>query len=487
MTDTNQSGSPSSEPSFTRPPITLSDLPNVLQRAVEKMGWTQLMKVQASAIPYLLAGQDVMVQSHTGSGKTAAFVLPIMERIDASKKTCQALVLVPTRELAAQVAHEAERLGAESGINTVVVYGGVGYGDQIDGFRKGAHLVVGTPGRIIDHLIKGNLDLNNVKTLIFDEADRLMSMGFYPDMQQIRSYLPEQRHSFMFSATFPPSVQGLAKQFLRDPEILNLSHESVHVTDTEHIFYRVQSMAKDRALSRIIDMENPESAFIFCNTKSNVHYVATVLQRFGYDADQITSDLSQQARESVLTRVRQGRLRFLVATDLAARGIDVVHLSHVIQYDFPEDPESYIHRAGRTGRAGAGGIAISLVDVIEAMELKRTAKRYSIDMEEREVPSGEQVQTIVSERVIALLETKLRSRDRLHHERMQRLVPLARDLGESDDEIALIAMLLDDFYHDSLHGVPELPDDIKPKPAASPSAENKPRRSGKGGGRRRRR
>ncbi len=458
--------------------VQLEDLPESLQNAARNAGWRSLMPVQARAMPYLMARRDVMVQSQTGSGKTGAFVMPILARIDPSRPICQALVLVPTRELAVQVSREAEMLGGGSGINTVVVYGGVGYKEQLAGFREGAHLVVGTPGRILDHLLKGSLKIDRLSMLILDEADRMMSMGFYPDMEQVRSYLPESCDVHLFSATYPPGVRRLARHFMHDPEFLSLSESKVHVTDTRHIYYVVPAMDKDRALVRIIEMENPASGIIFCNTKMKVNYVTQVLQRFGYDADQISSDLAQSAREKVLGKLREKRLRFLVATDVAARGLDIINLSHVFLYDIPEDPESYIHRVGRTGRAGAAGVAITLADLMEKVELMRVAKRYGIDMEVRTAPTDEDVRGLIEERVTALLEARLRGRDRIQNERMQRFIPLARSLGESDDELAVIAMLLDDYYQETLHAPPMEPPEMTTQKKASPSRRRRPRNKG---------
>lgn len=446
------------EPENTLPEVALENLPQRLRDAAARAGWAKLMPVQAKAIPYMLAGRDMMIQSRTGSGKTGAFILPILDRIDPKRNECQALVLVPTRELARQVAQEAEMLSGDSGARVAAMYGGVRYGPQIDALRQGAHLVVGTPGRVLDHLLRRTLSLEHLKVLIFDEADRMLSMGFYPDMRQVQRYLPSRPvNACMFSATFPPHVINLARQFLRHPETLSLSRDHVHVTDTEHLYYTTPGMDKDRGLIRIIEVENPDSAIIFCNTKTKVHYVAVVLQRFGYDADELSSDLPQGAREKVLERVRQGTLRFLVATDVAARGLDIPELSHVIQYEPPEDPEAYIHRAGRTGRAGASGVAISLVAGVEKFELDRIAKRFGIDLQERPLPADEDVEAIVSQRVTALLEARLRDRDKLQTERSQRFVPLARSLAEDEDESDLIAMLLDDYYQQTLHAPPPQP------------------------------
>jgi ATP-dependent RNA helicase DeaD len=440
-------------------PVQAGDLPESLRKTVAKAGWKELTKVQSYSIPYLRAGRDIMIQSKTGSGKTGAFLLPILERLDPEADHCQALILVPTRELAQQVRKEAELLSSDTGIRTVAVYGGVGYGPQLEAFKKGAHLVVGTAGRILDHLIRSSLKVDRLKILVFDEADRMMSMGSYPDMREIASYLPKKRDSFMFSATYPMSVRRLANQFLRDPAFLSLSHDSIHATSTEHFFYEVPAMDRDRALVRLIEVENPESAIVFCNTKVRVNYLATVLQRFGYDADQLTSDLSQKARDRVLDRLRNHSLRFLIATDVAARGIDITNLSHVFNYEIPEDPESYVHRTGRTGRAGATGVAISLVTSTEKGDLKRISRRFEIDIDERALPTDEDVQALVSQRLTTLLEAKLRTRDKLQIERMKRLKPLARALSESEDEVALLAMVLDDYYQEILHAPPAVPEE----------------------------
>lgn len=471
--------------------VTAEALPPALRNAVKQAGWANLMPVQARAIPRLLEGKDVMVQARTGSGKTAAFLLPMLERLNRNDNVCQALVLVPTRELAQQVSQQAEMLCQAAGFRTVAIYGGVGYGPQIEALTAGAQIVVGTPGRVLDHLLRGTFSLDALRMRVFDEADRMLSMGFYPDMQEVQRHLPRETidrlHNSMFSATFPPFVMRTSNEFLRDPEFISLSGDQVHVTDTEHRFSLVPAMDKDRCLIRIIEVENPTSAIIFCNTKSTVHYVTVVLQRFGYDADELSADRSQSDRERILKRLRQNTLRFLVATDVAARGIDIPELSHVIQYEPPEDPEGYIHRAGRTGRAGAAGVAISLVTEAEALNLDSIAKRYSIGFRQVSAPTDSDVQAVVTERVTALLEAKLRERDRLRAERSQRFVPLGRSLAENEDESALIAMLLDDYYQETLHG-PATPIAQPPKPSASKvthPSKRKQTRSSHGGAARR--
>ena len=466
------------EPENALPDISLAELPQVAQEAASNAGWTKLMPVQAKAIPYLLAGRDLMVQSRTGSGKTGAFLLPILHKIDARKKVCQAMILVPTRELALQVSKEAALLGQASGVRSIAVYGGVGYGPQTEALRGGAQLVIGTPGRILDHLLQRTLRLDNLHLLVFDEADRMLSMGFYPDMLQVQGYLPSSpMNGSMFSATIPAHVMRLAQQFLSNPDFLSLSRDRVHVSEAEHVLYADPGMKKDRALVRLIEVENPAAAIVFCNTRRTVDYVTIVLQRFGYDADKLSSDLNQQERERVLRRVREGKLRLLVATDVAARGIDIPELSHVFQYEAPDDPESYIHRAGRTARAGSSGAAISLTASFdERMQMERIAKRYSIPLEERKLPTDEEVAALVSERVTSLLEAKLRGRDNLQSERMRRFRPLVTEWLESDEGQTLLAMLVDDFYQASLHAPPVLPAESPAPEAREPRRRSRPRR-----------
>jgi ATP-dependent RNA helicase DeaD len=286
----------------------------------------------------------------------------------------------------------------------------------------------------------------------------MMSMGFYPDMVRVQEFLPDHPiNGYMFSATIPPHVMRLANMFLDKPGFLSLSRDHVHVQDTEHVFYITPGLDKDRALVRIIEFETPSQAIIFCNTKTRVDYVAAVLQRFGYNADQISSDLTQNARDKVIQRLRDGKLRFLVATDVAARGIDIPDLSHVIQYEPPDDLEAYIHRAGRTGRAGATGTAITLVNYNEKRQLTRIAAHYEIEIDERPLPRDEDVENLVAQRLIGQLEARLRDRDRLQIERMQRFAPMARQLAEDEDGLALLTMLLDDTYHAWMYKPPELP------------------------------
>lgn len=445
------------------PEITADALPQNLQAALKAMDWPGLMPVQATAIPYMLAGQDLIVQSRTGSGKTGAFLLPLLESLDVNQKTTQALVLCPTRELAKQILGEFDRMNSalpgEKQLRTVAVYGGTAYGPQLDAFKAGAQLVVGTPGRILDHLQRGALKLDSVRTLILDEADEMLSMGFYPDMRKLKRYLPSKRTGYMFSATMPYAVQRVGREFLNEPGFLTLSGGTIHVDIMSHRAYLVDAMEKDRTLVKLIEMENPESAIVFTNTKREVEYLATFLSNYGIDAAGISSDLTQKAREKVMGRLRKGDLRILVATDVAARGIDVSDLSHVFQYDVPQDREYYIHRAGRTARAGKSGVAISFVTASDRKDLKEIERKYEIDMEWRDVPTDAEASARVGERLINLLEDEYRELSNLDRERIKRFIPVVKMLVE-EGEPEVLAMLLEEAYEESLHEAPPAP---KPK------------------------
>ncbi len=431
------------------------DLDDAVRRGAQRLGWQDLMPVQRRVLPIVVAGRDVMVQSKTGSGKTGAFLLP-MARLVAQAGGVQALVLTPTRELALQVARDAAVLFADLGLNPVALYGGAGFRPQVQALEAGAQVVVGTPGRILDHLLRGTLHLDGLRLLVFDEADRMLSMGFYPDMKQLQRYLPAGLQTAMFSATYPGYVQRLAAQFLKDPVHISLSQDQIHVHDIVHIQYRVPALQKSRALVKIIEMENPSSAIVFCNTKTDVHFVAVVLRRFGYETGELSADLSQTEREAVLEDLRQGRIKFLVATDLAGRGIDIPDLSHVFQYQPPQDPEAYIHRTGRTGRAGAAGVAISLVAGVEELDLAAIGRRFGIAIEDRPLPADAEVQAMVAQRAVSLLEAALRRADNIQKERLQRFEPLVADLAGSEEGRVLLALLVDQFYQATFHAL-ELP------------------------------
>lgn len=457
-------------------PIQFDQFDPRLFQAISSRGWKEAMPVQAGVAPYLLKGIDTIVQSRTGSGKTAAFLLPICEKLIGSGQTTQALILVPTRELAQQVFTELKSLTADIEVDGVAIYGGASYRPQFEALKNGVRIVIGTPGRILDHLTRGSLNLKHLKYLIFDEADEMLSMGFYKDMVRIGEFLPKRRTTAMFSATMPESVKRLAQRFLQDQEFLCFSGDSTHVSNMDHLYYVVDPMQKDRSLMRIIEVEDPENGIIFCNTRNEVEYVAALLKRFGYDADQISGDLSQNAREAVMAKLKKKDLRFLVATDVAARGIDISNLEYVFIYDMHKDTDQYIHRAGRTARAGNRGISISLVNQLEAIDLKKFANRTGINLEERKVPSEEQVQNRLCEKLSARLESELRDFTTAQKERSKRYRGVLNDINASENAEEIMLMLLDNYHQTLIKKGREEVEEVKPEPSRPQEAKRNFRR-----------
>jgi len=424
--------------------ITAGELPGQVDQVMRAAGWDDLMPVQRKALPYILDRRDLIVQSQTGSGKTGAFLLPLFELLDPDKKEQQVLILTPTRELARQIHEEFERMKIATPetnkLEAALVYGGVSYNPQIEALKEGAQVVIGTPGRTLDHLKKKNFVAKHVRMLILDEADEMLSMGFYPDMKDIVDFLPQKRESHMFSATMPPKVRSVAREFLDDPGFLSLSSDRVSVEEIKYRYYLVTPMEKDRVLERLLQLEEPESALIFANTKREVRYLDRFLTNAGYDVDQMSGDLSQRKREKALDRLREGDLRLLVATDVAARGIDVSDLSHVFIYDVPQDHEYIIHRSGRTARAGKEGTTIVLATHEDEFELKRMANTYDIDIEKAELP--EDPHRTATE----LLEDRYEE-VKGELDDVDEFVPLVRELAEDRPE--LLAALVTELYAQS--------------------------------------
>lgn len=437
------------EPDPPLPEVTIEGLPPLLKDAVARLGWTTLMPVQQKAIPYMLDDRDLIVQSKTGSGKTGAFLLPLIQKLDPGLAAPQALILTPTRELARQIyATFGEAIDATTGLRSVAVYGGVGYGPQIKAFKEGAHLVVGTPGRVLDHLERKTLRLDKLRILILDEADEMLSVGFYPAMKQLQRFIPDRRESYMFSATMPYKVQVLGEEFLHKPGFLSLGR--VSVDKMEHRYTVVPPMSKNQVLVRYIELENPDSAIVFANTKRRVEYLTGFLQNYGFDAMGLSGDLSQKERDRVMAEIRSGRLRFLVATDVAARGIDISDLSHILMYDVPQDPEYYVHRAGRTARAGKEGTVITLAAITDEHVLKSISRKFNLQIDREDTPPQTAVEAHVSERLIELLEARFRSMSDQEKDHARKYLPIVSSLM-ADGQIQPLAMLLDRFYHDTLH------------------------------------
>ncbi|HVK05234.1 MAG TPA: DEAD/DEAH box helicase [Armatimonadaceae bacterium] len=346
------------------------DLAAPLARAVAEMGFETPTPIQARSIPILLAGRDMIGQAQTGTGKTAAFALPLLQKIDPKQGHVQALVLAPTRELAVQVAGGIHDLGKHTGMRVVPVYGGQPIDRQFRALRMGAQVVVGTPGRVLDHLRRGSLSLDRVTFCALDEADEMLALGFLEDVESILSELPEERQMAFFSATMPPRVAALMKKFLRDPAHVSIQSRRRTVDTTNQTYYEVPPGKKREALARVLDMETPGPTIVFCRTRQDTQELAEGLRLRGYGAEPLHGDMSQTERDRVMRRFREGQADLLVATDVAARGIDIDTVTHVINYDIPWDVEQYIHRIGRTGRAGRTGDAITLIEGRERRQLQ---------------------------------------------------------------------------------------------------------------------
>lgn len=385
--------------------------PNLLQ-AIVKSDYTEPTPIQVQAIPLLLQGQDVLGQAQTGTGKTAAFTLPLLQQIDLSQHHVQALVLTPTRELASQVANSVYKYGEFGGASVLSIYGGVAYDRQLRRLEKGAQIVVGTPGRLLDLINRKALDLSHVRYLVLDEADEMLKMGFIEDVQSILREIPkEQRQTALFSATISNEVRMLAEEYMRNPVSITIAREKLTVPQTEQRYYMVHKDSKLAALSRLLETEDIQSALVFARTRSGSAELADELLKLGYVADALHGELNQAARESVLRRFRNGQLPILVATDVVARGVDISDVSHVFNFDMPYDPEDYVHRIGRTGRAGRSGTALMLVTPQERRRIASMESYTGQKITRSELPSTEAVLEQRDRRFAVKLETILNGED----------------------------------------------------------------------------
>jgi len=330
-------------------------------RALEEMNYREPTEIQAKSIPLLLEGKDVVGQAQTGTGKTAAFGIPLVERIDPTMLVVQALVLAPTRELASQITAEVAKIGRRRGVRVAAIYGGASMGAQLSELKRGAQVVVGTPGRILDHLKRGTLSFESVSYLVLDEADRMLDMGFMPDVERILRRTPRGRQTALFSATIPTVVRIISRRHMRDAVTVQVKPEERTVTSVDQIFYEVAERDKPEALRAVLHEQTPERAMVFCRTQIAVDRLTRILRRDGIAVEAIHGSLGQGQRERVLADFRRGAVTLLIATNLAARGLDIPEVSHVINYDIPEESESYVHRIGRTARMGREGVAITFV------------------------------------------------------------------------------------------------------------------------------
>ncbi|MBX3743112.1 MAG: DEAD/DEAH box helicase [Akkermansiaceae bacterium] len=423
------------------PPFSELGLPDQLLAAVEALGYEKPSPIQALSIPPALEGKDILGLSATGSGKTAAFTLPALAKLDVKLAVPQVLILCPTRELAVQVCEEVHRLGAKlPGLHATPVYGGAPMDRQLRALRMGTQLVVGTPGRLLDHLRRGSFDPSNIRMAVLDEADRMLDMGFKDEMDELLAALPADRQTLFFSATMNPGVSRLIQKFGNDPQKVEIQQKAKTVSTIEQSYFEVRQRSKVEVLSRILDMNPPRLGIIFCNTKRSVDECTEDLINRGYAADRLHGDITQQMRERTLKRFRDGSVELLVATDVAARGLDIDEIDIVFNYDLPTDPEDYVHRIGRTGRAGRSGRAVSFVFGREIYRLQ-AIERYIRQVIKREkIPSVEQVEGRRADLIFEQLKERLESgKFDSHQEHIDRLL----EQGHTPTDIAgaLVTML----------------------------------------------
>jgi ATP-dependent RNA helicase DeaD len=449
--------------------------------SLETMGYREPTEVQARTIPAAMQGRDLIVQSRTGTGKTAAFGIRIVESVDPADATVQALVLTPTRELSLQVAGELTSLGVGRKVRCARIYGGDPIERQLEILRQGVHVVTGTPGRILDHLRRGSLDFRRVRILVLDEADLMLDMGFEKEMLAILEHIPRDRQTLLYSATIPRSIEALASRYLANPEKFLLSEDYVYVREVIHEYAITNRMQKERSLYKLLELEDPRASMIFCNTREETRRVATYLSRKGLPVAMLSSDLSQAKREKVMARFRRGEFRHLVATDVAARGIDIDDLSHVFIFSAPSSPDQYVHRAGRTGRMGRSGKAISLVSAQDLVAFNRLVRVNDLEPVERVLPSDEEVSRRKAEHLLQQLREES---ERLAPEDLLELEPAVEELIRHPNHSRLVALLLQAHLERPPIDIDQIPEEAAPSPSALPAAGEG---RGEARGRRRRR
>lgn len=418
-----------------------------VMKGIRDMGFEEMSPIQSQAIPILLQGIDVIGQAQTGTGKTAAFGIPLLEMVDASVKKTQALILCPTRELSVQVAEELTNLAKHiKGLNILPVYGGQPIERQLKGLKAGVQIVVGTPGRVIDHIRRKTIKTDSIKYMVLDEADEMFDMGFRDDIELVMNTLPKERQTIFFSATMPDEIRQFAKKFQKDPQYIKVVHKELTVPKVEQSYYEVRSQMKTEILSRLIDIYNPKLTLVFCNTKKKVDELTTELQSRGYLADGLHGDLKQNQRDMVMNKFRKSTIDILVATDVAARGLDVDDIDLVVNYDLPQDEENYVHRIGRTARAGRSGRAFSFVSGREIYKLKDIQKYTKTTIERREIPTLKDIQAKYTESVQDKIKQEIEAIEENDLTKYNSILDalLLEEYSSFDIALALLKMYLDE-------------------------------------------
>ncbi len=388
------------------------NLSEKLKRALKDIGYIETTEIQKQSIPYILKGRDLIGQSQTGTGKTASFGLPMIEKIDSENRKTQAIILCPTRELAVQVTQELRKyLKYYESIKCMAIYGGESIERQILGLKKGVQIIVGTPGRVMDHMRRRTIKLNQVKMVILDEADEMLNMGFEEDIETILKDIPENRQTILFSATMNKRIMGITKKYLTNPKNIKIKAEELTVEKIKQEAIEVKSKMKDETVCRIIDVIQPKKAIVFCNTKKKVDTLIDELKSKGYKAESLHGDIKQNQRDRIMKKLKSGNIQILVATDVAARGIDVKDLELVINYDIPQELEYYVHRIGRTGRNGKDGIAYTFYTGKEKLKLKEIEKYANTKIKIGKIPTLKEVDEAKNKKIIVKIEEIIKSKE----------------------------------------------------------------------------
>ncbi|WP_413828613.1 DEAD/DEAH box helicase [Methanobrevibacter sp. UBA412] len=409
-----------------------------LKRAVKKMGFEEPSPIQSLAIPEALNGRDVVGQSQTGTGKTVAFGIPVLEKIYIPDKSPQAIIICPTRELSIQVATELGKLSqCMEKLHILPVYGGQPIGRQIRVLKKGVHIIIGTPGRIMDHIRRKTLDLSGIETVVLDEADEMLDMGFREDIETILRYTPKKRQTLLFSATFPKAIKKLTKKYQRNPEHLKVAQHELTVPEIDQFYFEVREKNKLETLSRLLDVYDLDLSLIFCNTKKRVDRLVRDLKSRGYSVEGIHGDMKQSHRDRVMGQFRNGKIEILVATDVAARGIDVPNVEAVFNYDVPNDNEYYVHRIGRTGRAGKAGYAFTFVAGKEIYKLRDIQRYTKTKIKQQKAPSYKDMEIMKTNLLIDQIK------ETIEEENLDKYIHTIEELIEEDyNSIDIAAALL---------------------------------------------
>lgn len=450
-------------------------LTDPIRRAVEDMGFTDATEIQAQSIPLIREGRDLIGRSQTGTGKTLAFGIPAVEAVDTSVRQPQVLILCPTRELAMQCCAELRKLSRyRPGVKPEEIYGGVPMNRQIFALRSGANIIVGTPGRVMDHMRRGTLSLDAIRLAVLDEADEMLSMGFKEDIETILRDTPDSRQTVLFSATMPPEIMAITQEFQREPALIEIDKKQPSVKSIRQISYDVPASHKMEALNLLLRYHDPKLAIVFCNTKKATDELTAYLTGHSFDAQGLHGDMKQQQRTQVLSGFKSARTSILVATDVAARGIDVENVDFVINYDLPQDPEYYIHRIGRTGRAGRSGTALSLCcSRRQQWQLRDLAKFAKSEIESQPLPTSDQTRSAIRQKLVDSVEAELLDKKDFPYAGIsQMLLEKAEAMGRSSRD--LTALLLERISG----GIPELPDIPAPVPEPSRASAHPVRERG---------